>query len=103
MSKVGRRSSIVSRRIVKRSFDLVLAVIALVVLSPLFLFLTGMVWASLGRPIFFKQERAGKRGRVFVLYKYRTMKEVLDMHGRQLPDKDRLTWLGVFLRSFSLD
>jgi lipopolysaccharide/colanic/teichoic acid biosynthesis glycosyltransferase len=87
----------------KRFFDLCLTIPGVIVISPLILLLTGLVWALHGRPIFFCQVRPGFLGRPFRLYKFRTMTEARDRHGALLPDSQRLTPLGRFLRSMSLD
>jgi len=87
----------------KRIFDLIFAVFLLVVLSP-FIMLTGiLVYLFLGKPVLFFQERAGYRGRPFRIYKFRTMRDVSDSSGNPLPDSERLTGFGRFLRALSLD
>ncbi len=87
----------------KRLFDLIAASVALVVLSPLILLLGILVLVAFGPPVIFRQLRPGYRGRPFLIYKFRTMREVCDPQGNPLPDAARLTGLGRFLRSFSLD
>lgn len=87
----------------KRLLDVVLAGLALVVLAPLLAALALAVWLSLGRPVFFRQERPGFQGRPFRIVKFRTMKEARDARGHLLPDGQRLTRLGTFLRRTSLD
>lgn len=62
-----------------------------------------LIWIRLGWPMIFSQERPGKNGKIFKLYKFRSMREAYNKHGTPLPDADRLTPLGKFLRSFSLD
>jgi lipopolysaccharide/colanic/teichoic acid biosynthesis glycosyltransferase len=91
------------RRWGKRLFDLVIAVPALVVLSPVLLVLALLVRRYLGAPVLFRQQRPGLHGRPFTLYKFRTMTEARDAEGRLLPDAQRLTPFGRFLRSTSLD
>jgi sugar transferase EpsL len=87
----------------KRLLDLALTVPALVVLSPV-LFLIGLaVLITQGPPILFRQLRPGYRGQPFVVIKFRTMRTERTDDGALLPDEDRLTSLGRFLRSFSLD
>lgn len=88
---------------VKRIFDIFLSLIVLILASPLMLILALLVWAFLGRPIIFSQERPGFKRKIFTLYKFRTMAEVRDASGKLLPDTMRLTTLGRFLRSSSLD
>jgi sugar transferase EpsL len=87
----------------KRIFDLCLTVPALIVLSP-FIGLTALaVRIGLGKPVIFGQDRPGYKGRIFKLYKFRTMKDLRDANGKLLPDAQRMTRLGKFLRSTSLD
>ena len=90
-------------RIAKRIFDLALAVPGLILLSPLMLLVAAAVALGLGRPVFFTQVRPGLHGRPFRMYKFRTMTEARDDRGNLLPDAQRLTPLGRFLRSTSLD
>ncbi|MEZ0397076.1 MAG: sugar transferase [Anaerolineales bacterium] len=87
----------------KRLFDLLAASLGLLVLSPLLLILALLVGWRLGRPILFRQTRPGYRGRPFVLYKFRTMNERRGRDGNLLPDAERLTRFGRFLRASSLD
>jgi len=61
------------------------------------------IWVTMGRPILFRQPRIGYRGRVFTIYKFRTMTDERDEQGNLLPDEQRLTGLGRFLRSLTLD
>ncbi len=87
----------------KRAIDLVGAGVGLVVTAP---FLAGVALAvrkDLGTPVIFKQERAGKDGALFTLWKFRTMRDAVDAKGRPLPDGERLTALGKLLRASSLD
>lgn len=88
---------------VKRAFDIFLSLIVLILASPLLVSLALLIWAILGRPIIFSQERPGFKRKIFTLYKFRTMSEVHDASGKPLPDTMRLTGLGRFLRSTSLD
>lgn len=88
---------------VKRMIDVVLSVIALLVLSPLFGMLAIMVKVKLGSPVIFCQPRPGKDGKIFNLYKYRTMNDKRDDRGELLPDEERMTAFGEKLRSSSLD
>ena len=87
----------------KRVFDLLLAVPGLLVLSPLLAGLAILIRLRLGRPVLFRQTRPGYRGQPFTLYKFRTMTDARNRDGRLLSDAERLTALGRFLRSFSLD
>jgi len=87
----------------KRCFDLVCSALGLVLLSPLFLVLALLVRFKLGAPVLFKQQRPGYRSRPFLLYKFRTMTDRRDEKGLLLPDEQRLTRFGKFLRATSLD
>ena len=91
------------RRYGKRFFDLFISASGLIILSPVILIVSVLVWSKLGSPILFKQRRPGKDGNIFLMYKFRTMSDCKDEHGNLLPDKDRLTIFGKFLRSTSLD
>ncbi len=88
---------------VKRLFDILLASLALILLSPVILIVSILVAAQLGFPILFRQDRPGYLGEIFTIYKFRTMREGKDSQGNTLPDSQRLTRLGRFLRSTSLD
>jgi sugar transferase EpsL len=87
----------------KRTFDLVAALLALVLLAPLLLILAMLVLLFLGSPIFFRQQRPGLHGRPFTLYKFRTMRDVRSATGDPLPDELRLPRFGRWLRATSLD
>ena len=87
----------------KRSIDLLLSFIALVVLSPLLLVLAILVRLLLGSPVLFRQTRPGLGGRPFRLIKFRTMTDGTDADGVLLPDSERLTAFGRMLRATSLD
>jgi sugar transferase EpsL len=87
----------------KRMFDLVASVAALVLLSPLLLAIALLVRICLGAPVLFAQPRPGRGGRVFTLYKFRTMTPAQGPDGKARPDAERLTGLGRFLRAASLD
>ncbi len=87
----------------KRLFDLVTASLLLILLSPLLLCLALLVWIVHGRPVLFRQQRAGYKGKPFWIYKFRTMTNRTAPDGSLLPDSERLTPLGRFLRSTSLD
>jgi lipopolysaccharide/colanic/teichoic acid biosynthesis glycosyltransferase len=88
---------------VKRALDIGLAALSLVILAPLLLGIILVVRLLIGRPVLFRQPRAGKDGSAFTLLKFRTMSEAQDGEGNLLPDEVRLTKLGRFLRSTSLD
>lgn len=87
----------------KRLFDFILALLAVIVLSPILLIVAILVRTKLGSPVIFKQERPGLHGKVFTLYKFRTMTDTKDENGELLPDEVRLTKFGKLLRSTSLD
>lgn len=88
---------------IKRPLDCVLASGALLVLSPVMGITALLVKRKLGTPVLFAQERPGKEGKIFTLYKFRSMTDARDENGKLLPDADRLTEFGSFLRSTSLD
>lgn len=88
---------------IKRTFDLLVAIITLALLLPLLLILICLVRVKLGAPVFFCQSRPGKDGVAFKMYKFRSMTDVRDSAGELLPDAERLTKFGRFLRSASLD
>ncbi len=87
----------------KRVFDLVIGGLAFLCFLPLLIAVAIMIRLTLGSPVFFRQMRPGLLGRPFMLVKFRTMTEEMDAEGRPLPDADRLTRFGRFLRSTSLD
>lgn len=87
----------------KRLFDIVLACVALLLLGIPLLFLTWQVRRKLGSPAFFRQTRPGMQGRPFNMIKFRTMTDARGVDGALLPDADRLTPFGCFLRASSLD
>lgn len=87
----------------KRLLDIWVSSIGLVVLAPLFLALGLLVARCLGSPVFFRQKRPGRDGRIFEILKFRTMTDARGPDGRLLPDAERLPPFGRFLRSTSLD
>lgn len=88
---------------VKAAQDAVLAAVALVLLSPVMLVVALLVRIKLGSPVLFRQERAGKNGKPYYMYKFRSMSEERDEEGRLLSDEQRLGKFGKLLRSTSLD
>lgn len=90
-------------KFIKRSFDFISALLLFIVISPMFLVLMICAWLSIGSPIFFRQERSGLHGKPFYLIKFRTMTDARDANGNLLPDSDRQTKFGRFLRNTSLD
>lgn len=89
--------------VTKRTFDVLVSSLALIALSPTLVAIAVAVYAKLGAPIFFRQERAGLRGQPFRIIKFRTMTTARGADGSLLPDERRLTPLGSFLRETSLD
>ncbi|HBX62586.1 MAG TPA: lipid carrier--UDP-N-acetylgalactosaminyltransferase, partial [Flavobacteriaceae bacterium] len=88
---------------IKRLFDFTIALVGLLCLSPIFLVVTiGLYLANQGKPFFF-QERPGKGERIFKIIKFKTMNDKRDAQGNLLPDADRLTSIGAFVRKTSLD
>ena len=83
--------------------DAILAALALIVLSPVLLLVALIVRIKLGLPVIFRQERAGKDGKPFYLYKFRSMSDARDERGELLPDEERLGSFGKLLRSTSVD
>ena len=88
---------------IKRVQDFLLALIALIILSPVILITALIVRVKLGSPIIFSQERPGLNGKIFKLYKFRTMTDARDSNGELLPDEERLVKTGKILRAASLD
>lgn len=88
---------------VKRTFDILISLIAFFSLFPLFLIVLFLVQSRLGSPVFFFQDRPGLNGRIFRMVKLRSMTDERDANGDLLPDDVRLTSFGRFLRSTSLD
>lgn len=91
------------RNYIKRPMDFILSFMALIILSPILLLTVLLVGKKLGKPVFFKQKRPGLNGKIFTLYKFRSMTDERDEQGNLLPDKMRLTGFGKVLRSTSLD
>src|SRR5450759_1788872 len=91
------------RKFGKRMLDLVLTLPFCVVLSPLALVIALLVRINLGSPVIFRQARPGQGGRLFTIYKFRTMTNARSASGELLPDAERLTPFGNFLRTTSLD
>ncbi len=87
----------------KRALDLIAASLGLIILSPLILLIAVLVRVRLGAPVLFRQQRPGFKERPFYIYKFRTMTDTRDAAGRLLPDSERLTGLGRWLRLWSLD
>ena len=90
-------------KLIKRAADFLLSLFALALLALPLAVLALLVRTRLGSPVLFKQERPGKNGKIFTLYKFRTMTDERDEKGELLPDEIRLTKFGRLLRSLSLD
>lgn len=88
---------------IKRLFDFFIAFFTLVALLPVILIITLLIRFKLGSPTLFTQERPGLNGKIFKIMKFRTMLDGKDKHGNLLPDDERMTKFGTFLRSTSLD
>ncbi|AMB79057.1 MULTISPECIES: sugar transferase [Pseudomonas] len=87
----------------KRLFDVVASFFGLLLLSPVIAVVAWQVRRKLGTPVLFRQVRPGLHGKPFEMIKFRTMKDACDAHGNPLPDSERMTAFGSFLRSSSLD
>lgn len=90
-------------KLIKRLMDFLIAALSIIIFSPLLIILAILVRVKLGGPVIFKQERPGLNGKVFKLYKFRTMTDAKDENGNLLDDEYRLTSFGKKLRSTSLD
>ncbi len=91
------------QRLFKRIIDIIGSLAGLIILSPVFLIVSILVYIKLGSPIFFTQERVGKNGKIFKMIKFRTMLDSTNKFGELLDDEERLTPFGKKLRSTSLD
>lgn len=90
-------------RFLKHLLDRIVAAIAILLFSPIFLVVAIAIYLQMGSPVVFTQDRPGKDSRIFKFYKFRTMTNECDAEGNLLPDEDRVTKLGQFLRQTSLD
>ncbi|MGR3549526.1 sugar transferase [Pseudooceanicola sp.] len=88
---------------IKRWLDILGACLGLIVFFPFFIAISLMIRSEMGSPVLFRQTRPGLSGKPFQMVKFRTMRDAIDAGGRPLPDSERLTKLGRFLRSSSLD
>lgn len=89
-------------QVVKRAADIIVALIGIVVMSPVLAAVGAVIWATMGGPVLFRQVRPGRYGKPFALWKFRSMTDARNSADR-LPDVDRLTRVGRFLRASSLD
>ena len=87
----------------KRTFDIVSSLCGLILFSPVIAIVACKISRKLGSPVFFRQVRPGKDGKPFEMVKFRTMLDAVDSNGQPLPDEERMTPFGSFLRSSSLD
>jgi lipopolysaccharide/colanic/teichoic acid biosynthesis glycosyltransferase len=87
----------------KRAFDILVSVVLLVILSPVMALVALGVWMDVGAPVLFRQRRPGLHGRPFGIVKFRTMRDLRTKDGKELPDAERLTAFGRWLRTTSLD
>ncbi|MGM0984084.1 MAG: sugar transferase [Pseudomonadota bacterium] len=88
---------------IKRLFDVLAAIIAFLLLSPVLFIVALLIHLKLGSPVLFRQVRPGLYGQPFEMIKFRTMRDAIDKHGNPLPDEERMTRLGSILRATSLD
>ena len=88
---------------IKRVLEFIIALIGLILASPILLIVAILVKKKLGSPILFRQQRVGLNGEIFEMVKFRTMKDATDLEGNPLPDEERLTKFGQLLRKTSLD
>lgn len=88
---------------IKRFFDIVVSAIALLLLSPVIAIVAWKISRKMGSPVLFRQVRPGLNGKPFTMVKFRTMRDAVDKNGNPLPDSERMTPFGNFLRSTSLD
>ncbi|MGI3449058.1 sugar transferase [Citrobacter arsenatis] len=87
----------------KRLLDIIISFCALIILSPLLLYLAYKIKVKIGSPVLFKQQRPGLNGKPFNMIKFRTMRDAYDKDGNPLPDNERMTVFGTKLRNMSLD
>jgi lipopolysaccharide/colanic/teichoic acid biosynthesis glycosyltransferase len=90
-------------KIIKRTIDILASSITLILLSPLYFIVARKVAKNLGKPVLFSQQRPGLNGQIFIMKKFRSMRDAQDKNGYVLPDEERLTPFGIKLRKSSLD
>lgn len=88
---------------IKRVFDILLALVLIILFSPIYMIVAVVIFFKMGSPILFRQKRPGLHGKIFDIYKFRTMTNTVDTKGALLPDNQRLLGIGKFIRSTSLD
>ena len=91
------------KKIIKPLFDKLLALILIILFSPIMIITALIIYFKMGRPIVFTQDRPGYKGKIFKIYKFRTMTNEKDENGELLPDEKRLKGIGKVIRSLSLD
>ncbi len=91
------------RKYIKRTLDLLISIILLIILSPFFIIISVSIFLLMGWPVIFIQERPGLNEKPFKIYKFRSMLEKFDSKGNLLPDQQRITRFGTFLRNTSID
>ncbi len=91
------------KKFFKRFLDIIISLLAIIILSPIYIIISILVLIFMGWPILFKQPRPGYKNKIFNMYKFRTMTNKKDKDGNLLPDDQRLPKFGKFLRSTSLD
>ena len=101
--KVTKKKRGIYERFVKRSIDFLIALIAIIITSPIMLIVSLLSLCFIGTPVIFAQYRPGKGGKIFKFYKFRSMSNKKDKNGNLLPDSERITKFGKFLRKTSLD
>jgi len=87
----------------KQIFDKTLALLLIILFSPIYIIVSLLILLKMGNPIFFRQKRPGYKEKIFGIYKFRTMTNDTDVDGNLLPDEQRLVGIGKFIRSASLD
>lgn len=87
----------------KSLFDKILALFLMILFLPIYIIVGLLIWLKMGTPILFRQKRPGYKENIFTIYKFRTMTNEKDANGDLLPDEQRLTFVGKFIRSISLD
>ena len=88
---------------IKRIFDIFISIFLIIIFSGLLVLISLVVIITLGTPVLFKQQRPGLNGKLFTMFKFRTMTNKVDSNGQLLDDNQRITKVGYFLRRFSLD
>ncbi len=91
------------RKLIKKIIDFFLSLVLIIILSPVFFILFFLILVKLGRPVIFSQPRGGYQGKIFKVYKFRTMTNAQDCQGNPLSDAERLTRFGLWMRKASLD